>query len=207
LIKVILDGAGQVSSGPLSPAHPGFDPSLKPYRYDVAQAKKLLAEAGYAEGFSITFQSPRGRFAKDQQVAEALVGQLAPVGIKLNANVMEYTTLLKVYRKEGHGFILPANMTTTQRQLDAYFSSTKKMFAWYGYVNPKVDELLDIASKTFKRDRRLNYYSQASRIIRDEAGFLYLFDEQHLYGVRDRVKNWKPRGDELVLLGGTSVEG
>jgi peptide/nickel transport system substrate-binding protein len=91
--------------------------------------------------------------------------------------------------------------------LDAYFSSTKKMFAWYGYVNPKVDELLDTASKTFERDKRLSYYGQASRIIRDEAAFLHLFDEQHLYGVRDRVRNWKPRGDELILLGGTSVEG
>jgi peptide/nickel transport system substrate-binding protein len=207
LIRVILDGAGQVANGPLTPSHPGYDSSLKPYPYDLTQAKKLLAEAGYASGFSITFQSPRGRFAKDQQIAEALVGQLAQVGIKLNANVMEYTTLLKVYRKEGHGFILPANMTTTQRQLDAYFSSSKKMFAWYGYVNPKVDELLDMASKTFKRDKRLGYYSQASRIIRDEAAFLYLFDEQHLYGVRDRVKSWQPRGDELILLGGTSVEG
>ncbi len=206
LVKVILQGAGQVSNGLLTPSHPGYDASMKPYPYDPAQAKKLLAEAGYPDGFSATFNSPRGRFTKDQQIAEALSGQLAKVGIKLTANAVEFTTLLKVYRTEGQGFILPANLVTSQKQFDNYINSQKKGVGYYGYVNAKVDELLDQASKTFERDKRLVLYSQVSKIVRDEAAFLFLYDEQHLYGVRDRVKNFKPRGDELITLQGIAVD-
>src|SRR5262249_56305405 len=64
----------------------GYDPSLPPVKYDVEQAKALLREAGYAEGFKATISAPNGAYVLDNEVAEAVAGFLAELGIDCDVN-------------------------------------------------------------------------------------------------------------------------
>lgn len=68
---------------PVSPISIGFPADLEPYPYDPAQARKLLAEAGYPNGFSLElFALPTGGFTQYRQLAEVVAGFWEAVGVK-----------------------------------------------------------------------------------------------------------------------------
>ena len=56
--------------------------------YDVEAAKKLLAEAGYPNGFEFTLDTPNNRWVNDEAIAKALAGMWAKIGVKVNVNAM-----------------------------------------------------------------------------------------------------------------------
>ncbi len=62
----------------------GFDASLTPAKQDLALAMKLLAEAGYPNGFGITLHTSNDRFARDSDVVQAIGQMLSRGGIKIN---------------------------------------------------------------------------------------------------------------------------
>ncbi len=77
----LINGLGSVMTQPLPPEMPGYEPKLKGYPYNLAQAKKLLAQAGYPHGFTITLIYTTARpFV--QSVTENIQAQLAKIGIK-----------------------------------------------------------------------------------------------------------------------------
>ena len=59
----------------------GHNPALKPEAYDPDGAKKLLAEAGYPNGFNITIHGPAGRYVNDEKIVQAVAQMLSRVGI------------------------------------------------------------------------------------------------------------------------------
>ena len=65
----------------------GYDPLLAP-RYDLAKAKALMQEAGYADGFSVTMMSPNNRYIEDARIAEAVAAMLAKINIKVDLQTM-----------------------------------------------------------------------------------------------------------------------
>ena len=55
IIKHVINGLGDRTATTVNPMAFGYDPSVKPYKQDLAQAKKLLAEAGFPNGFEVGF--------------------------------------------------------------------------------------------------------------------------------------------------------
>ena len=71
-------------AGELSlPGYAGYDPALGP-RFDLDKAKALMAEAGYAGGFSVTMMAPNNRYIEDQRIAQAVAAMLAKINIKVD---------------------------------------------------------------------------------------------------------------------------
>ena len=71
-----------VPSGQLVSDHLfGFVPTLKADAYDPEGAKKLLAEAGYPDGFNLTIHGPAGRYVNDEKIVQAVAQMLTRVGI------------------------------------------------------------------------------------------------------------------------------
>jgi ABC-type oligopeptide transport system substrate-binding subunit len=78
IIKTLLGGNGTVLPAPAGPAHEGYDKSLGViYPYDPDKAKQLLTQAGLGSGFSITLDTPDGRYLQDKAIAEAIAGMLS----------------------------------------------------------------------------------------------------------------------------------
>ncbi len=86
ICKSITHGASEPWGGFLAPYHAGYDPSRKPDPYDPVKAKKLLAEAGYPNGFKTTFTTGSG----DKWWMEPIAAQLNEVGIKAELVVLEH---------------------------------------------------------------------------------------------------------------------
>jgi len=84
LAETLFAGKGKPAAVfPVSPISIGFPADLKPYPYDPARARKLLAEAGYPSGFSIKlFALPTGGFAQYKQLAEVVAGFWEAIGVK-----------------------------------------------------------------------------------------------------------------------------
>ena len=84
ILETLLHGKGKPAAVfPSSPISIGYPADLKPYPYDPAKAKKLLAEAGYPNGFSIKlFALPTGGFTQYLQLAEIVAGYWEAIGVK-----------------------------------------------------------------------------------------------------------------------------
>ena len=98
IIKHILYGYGRRTPTVIVPDAFGYDPSIKLYPYDPKKARKLLAEAGYPNGFEVNFDFPTGHYNKGDEVAQAIMGQLAEVGIRLKMLRYEWGSFVKRWR-------------------------------------------------------------------------------------------------------------
>ncbi len=83
IMRGLATPAGELSP----PGYAGYDPALTP-RYDLAKAKALMQEAGYADGFSVTMMSPNNRYIEDARIAEAVAAMLAKINIKVDLQTM-----------------------------------------------------------------------------------------------------------------------
>lgn len=182
LIKVI-NGQGQLMEGQLPPMIPGYDSSLKGYPYDPAQARRLLAKAGYPHGFSTTL------LYSDQPGLPSIVNQviqqqLAQVGI--TAKLRDFpdpSTYLSYIAQPNHAPILtsgwwedypdPYDFITLQLSCSAAVAGGVN---YTFYCNPKVDTLDNKAELTTDTQKRLDLYKQAGVIIQDDAVKIALFN-------------------------------
>src|SRR5436853_3826236 len=94
IIKHVLNGLADRVATAVNPMAFGWDPSLKPYKQDLAAAKKLLVEAGYPNGVDIVYnQSPPTVEPGLLQTDEAIVADLAKVGFRIKQNYLGDNTV------------------------------------------------------------------------------------------------------------------
>jgi len=99
IAEVLLAGLGNGASQAGTPTAFGYDPSLSSYPYDPDQAKKLLAEAGYPDGFSATAHVVVGSFPADSEIYQQAAIDLAAVGIKLELQQIRFPEWLGFFLK------------------------------------------------------------------------------------------------------------
>jgi peptide/nickel transport system substrate-binding protein len=204
LIQFVLGGNGIRIADLLNPFIFGYDSTLTPYPYDPEKAKQLLAEAGYAKGLEVEFDCSKGRYLQDKEMAEAMAGQLAKVGVKARVVAHEwglYVSKMTAYQLGalslwGWGnWALDADNSLWPRLRTAL--NFPKVTSTEAYSNPELDKLLDEARGILDQERRLHLYRQAQRLIVEDAPYIFLYQLKDLYGVSTRIK-WQPRPDEMI---------
>jgi peptide/nickel transport system substrate-binding protein len=204
LARSIMFGLARPAQGPLSQDYPGFNAAVQPYPYDPDKAKSLLNEAGVATPLRVSFIGTAGRTPQDKELAQAVAGQLGEVGFDVDFQVLEYTTWLKTY-KEGEGFMVESVVFPTQKFMETNYSSKIKSFAWNGYTNPEVDDLITRAGQTLDQKARDAIYSTLHQKIRDDAAWGFLLNLDAVFGVANRVQGFQPRGDDVFDVTSVSV--
>jgi len=202
VINSVLQGAGYVLSGFVGPLHFGFDPGVEPYPYDPPKASKLLAEAGYADGLTITIDTPTSLPAEAEQLSKVIAEQLEKVGIHANLNVTKDRLLYanRVRRKEiGDMCCFDSTPLSTYRVLREKIGSRFKGTWWQGYENKEVDELIDAGNQMFDDVKREDLYRRCFRLIHDDPPWLFLYNVQNIFGVADELGDWRPRLDGCVI--------
>ncbi|HET8576044.1 MAG TPA: ABC transporter substrate-binding protein [Methylomirabilota bacterium] len=199
IVKNVLDGKAMRTATMLTPLHFGYDPQLKPIKQDLAKAKKLLAEAGFASGLEITLNSPQGRYVRDKEVAEAVAGQLTKAGIKTTLKTHEFVSYLNtlVYTHRPGPVWLIGWGTPTIDAETVYGPLFRTGSNLGNYHNPDFDGMVDQAKTQMDEKKRLEIYHRINRLWIEEMPAVPLYQQLDLYGANKRL-NWKARSDERI---------
>ena len=198
--KSLFGGYAETMTSPLPKAQWGFDPSLKGYPYDPAKAKQLLAEAGYPNGFEtefLTYNSPRGYNSAGADLAVAIQGQLQKLGIKANVRKQEIGAYLAEIRNKTtkYGGIWLQGWTGDNGDPDNF------LFELFGsanipvtnaarYNNPALDKILVEAQHVPDHAKRVALYSEAQKIILDDAPWIFVNSLMHVRVARKEVQGY-----------------
>jgi len=177
IIKRLAKGKAYPATGWLPPSSAAYDKNLKPYPYDPAKAKKLLAEAGYPDGFSFEVIATSNE-SWGVPIIEAIVPMLAKVGIKVSIKPVDGSILSQMVR-DGKFQAFIWSLSTGPDPLAAlkcFDSATPQSACNYTkYSNPEVDKLLKQASNEGDAGKRLDELKKINAIVRDDAPY-WFFD-------------------------------
>lgn len=202
--QALLNGMGNRIALTLPTNAFAYNPEWKPYPYDPAKAKELLAEAGYKDGFTIPLMTRKGRFLKDAEIVEATAGFLAKVGIKADIKYLEPGVWGQVSEKKGReGITFPG---WSGRDPNLVWDPLLKTGQYQSYFsNAQLDDLLAQGASTINADERKAIYEKAAVIIKEEAPHLPMIQPPLIYGLNAKL-NWKPRTDSMLDLRKASFE-
>jgi peptide/nickel transport system substrate-binding protein len=174
------------------------------YGFNTPLARRLLAEAGYPGGFETELKW-NDALPKEREVADAITGQLALVGIRvkntLQPRAIWLDDLLKLnwdLNLLGTGAVTGDADYTLGR---LYHSRARRT----GYANPEVDRLLEQAAATVDLDRRCELYRRVQEILWTDGPAVFLFEALESYAYRTRVQGFTLPPSEIFALSGVSV--
>jgi len=206
IVDTIFSGrATHLANQPLSPVYFGHNPNLQPIPYDPEKAKQLLAEAGYPDGFEVTFKYPAGRYVQDKEVSQAIAGQLSKVGIRTNQVVLEPGTFLDQLNKlELNDMYFSGSMPPP----DAHFIFMNYLcgFVYSYHCNEEYTAMWEEAAATVDpEERRQIYWKMLDNLIEDPPAVPLYYVNDH-YAYRDNVVGFVPWASGHVDVYGLSVK-
>lgn len=178
LNKLVLNSRQFPARGVLPPGMFGYNPKLKGYTYDPKKAKELMKQAGYPNGFEVTFQYNTNN--QHRRVAEALQAMYAQVGIKINLKNVEWGTHLDTTARGEVPFFRmgwTCDYNDPDNFLFVLFNSANigEQGNYTRYHNPVVDTLTLKARKESNPEVRKKLYQQAEQIIVDDAPMVFVY--------------------------------
>jgi len=189
IVKDILQGYGTALRGPnFASGTLGSDPSVPEYPYDPTQAKKLLAEAGYPDGFTANWNVSQGAFVKDMEISEAIAGQLAKIGVKLNLIVNERPKLVASFM-EGDFPEMTSTTWGTVKDPDVWLSWN--MVNRKSFTDKTAIDMLMESKVTPDPDKRNAVFQKLFKYLHDNPVWLYVVATDDLYAARKDI-GWKP---------------
>jgi peptide/nickel transport system substrate-binding protein len=200
IIKHVLNGLGDRTATGVNPMAFGWDPGLKPYRQDIARAKKLLAEAGYPNGVDITFHTgPPVVEPAIQQTNDAIVADLAKAGFRVKQNYIGDNTVLVARVKDGKSGPM-FNWSWGYYSVfdaDAILYDVFKCNEPYSYYcNKELDDMIHAGRSSLDQKKRADIYVKAQKLLFDDAAYLYKWGLRGVWGIANRVEYQAP-ADEI----------
>ena len=183
----------------------GFAADLnKRLPYDPEASKKLLAEAGYPQGFEVTMNCPNDRYVNDAAICQAVSANLARVGVKINLQAETKGTYFpKILRRDTSFYMLGWTSSTVDAHNVLYsIMSTpgdggRGQFNLGAYSNPKLDELTDkIASETDVK-KRTDMIHETVKLHLDDIGHIPLHQQFLNWAAKKNVDVVQFPGNEM----------
>ncbi len=206
----VMRGLSAPSAILISPLLYSRSAEFKRHPYDPDAAKKLLAEAGYPNGFEVTFDCPNDRYVNDEAICQAVTTMLARIGVKVELLAQpkaKYFEKAGPTKKYDSSFNL---LGWTPGSFDSWnvisniagcrdADGKGGTFNYGGYCNPKVEDLAKrilVEADVKKRD---DLIFEAFTIIHEEVGLIPLHQQALVWGVSKKTKIAQ-RADNQILL-------
>jgi peptide/nickel transport system substrate-binding protein len=195
ILENLMPGMAEPSTGPLTPRIRGRA-ELGEIPYDPEKAKKLLAEAGYPNGFK-TKITTTPRYNMGVELAQAMAAQLSKVGIEAEIEVLEWGTIRQYW-----GGLLPedcpldifimgagASSADADWGLRPIFRTQERNENNYGYYsNAEFDDVIERAMREIDPEARNALYRRAQEIVYlEDPGAVWLYDNYHVVAMRASV--------------------
>lgn len=206
IVSRVMEGQA-IAAGQLLPeSFFGTSKNLPVEKYDVEGAKKLLAEAGYPDGFGITLHTPNNRYVNDEQIAQAVAQMLSRIGIATKVDAMPSNIFFSRGSKLEFSLLLAGwgagsgEVSSPLKSLLGTFDSAKG----YGpsnrgrYSNKELDAMIGKALSTVNDGERGALLAKASEMGIRDYGVIPLHYNVNTWGTRAGLV-YVPRADERTL--------
>lgn len=190
---------------------PGEAGDQATWSYNPVKARELLAEAGYPDGFETTLDAPIGRYHDDRAVTQAIVAQLAQVGVIVEIQSYDWPTYVAQHLLPGDVaplYLLGLNSRGNTLE-DLSTLSVAFPFNPLDWRNADFSSLLLEARQTFNQGLRTRLLNDAETIVVKEAPIIWLWRQYDFYAFTPDLV-WTSRPDGLIDLyqpGEVPVEG
>jgi len=201
LVRDVLHGAGQPLHGFVSPIHYGADRNSPGFAQDKAEARRLLAEAGHANGVTFNVYCPTRLPDEAQALVKAVEGQLADLSVRFNVHLEADRTHYanQVRLKQIHDLcVFDSSPMSTFRVLHEKVDSRVRGSWWEGYANPAVEALIDRARRMVDDDARGSLFQECYRLLQADPPWLYLYNHRRGIAVRGAHPRWAMRRDGIL---------
>ncbi|MCA3645260.1 MAG: ABC transporter substrate-binding protein [Methylobacterium sp.] len=192
-----ISGFGTLIGTHFSPNHPAYVDLTGAVKYDPAAAKRLLAEAGYPNGFSVTLRLPPPAYA--QRGGEIVAAMLGQVGIKVSIEPVQWAQWLeRVFRQRDYDLTIIAHVEPLDINIyarDGYY---------FGYVSEAVKAAVARTKSAKTEAERIAAYQEAQRLITADHVNVYLFMLPKITvsraGLKGMWNNWPVPANPLAQL-------
>ncbi|MBK1660473.1 ABC transporter substrate-binding protein [Paracraurococcus ruber] len=201
----VMEGAAIPAGQFLPEGSFGWVPDLPVPRAEAEAAKRLLAEAGFPQGFRITLHGPNDRYPNDARIIQAIGQMWTRAGIRTTVEASPWTTFVaRAGRQDLSAFLIGWGSSSGEasnplRNLVAGFDRDKG----YGasnrgrYANPELDRVVETAMRTLDDARREALLQQATRIAFEDVAIIPLHIQKNAWAMR-RGLAIDARADELT---------
>ena len=201
IVDRVMEGAGfPAGQFPVSGMF-GYNPGITPDPFDPDQAKKLLAEAGYPNGFQLTVHGPNDRYVNDGKITETIGQMLTKVGIRTKVHTEPKATFFKnawTYSLLVLGFGSDTGEASSAFTALLHSPIKEKNLGRVnrtGYANPEFDTLVDTALMTLDNKKREKLLQDAGQVAADDTAFIATHYQVNVWAHRPDLK-YTARTDE-----------
>ena len=196
LIDTQYYGAATPAGTFLAPGVPGYDPEIGAIPYDPDQARELLKEAGYEDGFDLEIVQTTDSSQSDIEVNEAIQSYFEAIGVRCTIKQMDSASWYDL-RATGGSPMYRTSWTADFNDPDnflyqMYGSSSNVRRSWNYYNTDAIARLEAARHMTDPEAREAEYAALDKLITRDDAAMIVLWHKQKVRVLQDRVKGFVP---------------
>ena len=191
IIKSVFRGAAAPLASTIPSSYPyGSNPALKPYPYDPAKARKLLADAGYPKGFDTSVYCAA---AFPRTLCEAVAAYWSQIGVRAQIKVVDYVAFNRINNVHQSGPLAFSEFgNAIYDPIHVIGGSVAKDGTWSDYYNPQVQALIDKVGGESDRGKRDALFRQILALTHDD-GEAVLIAELRLNYLKDPSLDWQPQ--------------
>ncbi|MCI9105234.1 MAG: ABC transporter substrate-binding protein, partial [Lachnospiraceae bacterium] len=197
ILDALYGGRGQVEQGIYPYGLIGFNEGQTKISYDPEGAKALLAEAGYANGFTMELAADASASDTVTMALEIIKEQLVAVGINAEIKNYDESTWLETRKAGELGSFMStwtADFNDPENFIYTFFGNAEKTkIRSINYPDTAVMERVSGARGIVNEDERLaEYQALEEKLIHEDAAWVPMYSRMHLWAVSKRVQNFKP---------------
>ena len=209
LVERVMEGAAEATAQWLPRGAFGFNPDVKPAGFNPEGAKRLLAEAGFPEGFRLTLATPNDRWPNDSRLSQAVAQMWTRIGVRTQVDAMPFAAFVPRRSRqehamqlgawgsssgEGSNFLLAVVSTFDRQKLTGASNMTR-------HSDPRFDALLVRGAATMDDTAREAIWLEAVALYAEEVPMIQLVQYVNTWAHRRGLKH-EPRMDERTVAMG-----
>jgi peptide/nickel transport system substrate-binding protein len=198
IVRTVMRGQARATGLMVGPGVNGHTEALDTavrVRPNVAEARRLLTEAGYPNGFGVTLDCPNDRYVNDEAICTAAVAMLARIGVRVTLNAQTRARYFSEILGPSYrtSFFMLGWTPPTYDAHNALYNlmgtrdGTRGVFNPGGYSNPRFDELTNRIAVETDRARRTALIDEAMRLHATEAGHIPLHQQVVIWAARQNI--------------------
>jgi peptide/nickel transport system substrate-binding protein len=194
--RVTMRGLAQTTGTMISPQVNGWTKKADArWPYDVSAAQKLLADAGYPQGFEVDFACPNNRYINDEAVCQAVTAMWSRIGVKAKLRTLPLVTYFPmIQRYEASIYMLGWGVPT----FDALYSlqSLLRSVGAGGdgnynvgrYSNPQVDAMIERVKVETDLKVRNELIEKALVLSHEDVAYLPLYNQVIPWAMKSNIE-------------------